>query len=156
LETKAAPRKNPPAPREKNLRLADAQDNYHYHTGKASDVGRQLALAGIAVVWIVLTAGVGDGLPISVSDWDMPLMLLLLFATVLALDVLHYVYAGAAWGIYQFRQRTKWNESETIEEAPGFINWITIGLYAIKLLLLGATYALLFWWFVGLATSLPA
>lgn len=34
------------------MKLKDALENYYFHSGKTSDLVRQLALAGIAVIWL--------------------------------------------------------------------------------------------------------
>ena len=74
------------------MNLSDARGHYEYHSGKVSEVCRQLGYAGIAVVWIFKVDGV-NAVP-------QPLVLpTVMLVAALALDLLQYVYAAIAWGV---------------------------------------------------------
>ena len=79
------------------MKLSIYQDTYYEFSGKASDVARQLAFAGIAFVWIF-----------KYQDSNiirLPVELLIpatFFALTLAFDLLQYIFATAIWGIFQW------------------------------------------------------
>ncbi len=114
--------------------LKDARGFQEYFTGKASDVARQLAFAGIATIWLLRVGEKTGGIPFSGALlWP-----LLLFVAALASDLLQYVYAGTAWSIFH---RTKEKELKPEELgtkeflAPREINWPTNFFYYLKLVL---------------------
>lgn len=98
--------------------LKDARDNYYFHTGKVSDIVRQLALGAIAIVWIFRT---GAGVPFSIPyELLMPLKLVV---AGLGLDLLQYVSGALFWGALQWRkERAGFAESDDFK-APVWINW---------------------------------
>jgi hypothetical protein len=81
------------------VKLEHARAKYYDCTGTASAIGRQLALAGVAVVWIFKDAA-PDGHIALKPDL---LTALLLFFVALVLDFAHYVVGAAIWGIFSFR-----------------------------------------------------
>lgn len=84
------------------MKLHDYRETYYEFSGKASDIARNLAFAGIALVWIFKVA---DGsTPIIPKDLLFPTVLL---ALTLALDLLQYVSATAIWGFFQWYQEKK-------------------------------------------------
>ena len=94
-------------------RLSEYSKDYYEFSGKASDVARQLAFAGIALVWIFR---IEDGAAPSI-----PQQLLLptaLLALTLAFDLLQYITATSIWGIFQWRKdrkRYKYNPDPKLE-----------------------------------------
>lgn len=91
------------------MRLADYQKTYHDYSAKASDVARQLAFAGIGLVWVFKTQeGAKTGIP---SGLLLPLAL---FALALAFDLLQYIAATVVWGTLQWlRERELYNELDS-------------------------------------------
>jgi hypothetical protein len=124
------------------VKLKDALDNYYELSGRASDSGRQLAFAGLALIWIFRTADAGVSAVPSVlypaAIW---------FGIALALDFLQYVAASLVWGIYHFvQERTR--EKEDDFDAPLLINVPALVFFWAKFLALVAGYGVLFGWLI--------
>lgn len=88
------------------MKLKDARDNYYFYTGKASELVRQLGLAGIAVIWLFKKEVAG--VPKIPEELLLPLVLIVLG---LALDLLQYVSASIIWGVFQ-----RWKEKRVEED----------------------------------------
>lgn len=116
------------------MTIQDAQEKYNYNSGKASDLTRQLSLAGLAVVWLFKFDKGGPRVP---SELFVPAGI---FILALFLDYLQYAYASAAWG-YWGRAKEKSNNDES--KAPRAINWPTIAFFWAKLAATSAAYVLL-------------
>lgn len=133
------------------MKLAAANECYQYYSGKTSDIIRQAAFAGIAVVWIFnqATPQVKFHLPpalIEVTYW--------LLATLVA-DLLHNLVSTAMWGVFHWTEDTKYERLKDADTAtvckyedhevdtPPWINWPGIGLFAAKVFFLGWAYVLL-------------
>lgn len=72
-------------------RLADIDQAKNDATGKASDVGRQLAFAGIATIWLLREEE-------SLRPFSNSLLVaLVLLAVALLIDFLQYVYCSFVW-----------------------------------------------------------
>lgn len=95
-----------------------ALENYYYFSGKASDVVRQLGLAAVALIWLFkIDIGGKPQLPallLAAAIWAV---------SSLALDLLHYLYGAAAWGIFHGIQERK---GAATFKAPRPINWLTM------------------------------
>lgn len=106
------------------LLLSEAWERSNYATGKASDIARQLALAGIAVIWLFKTTD--SSKPIT----ENMLFPLWLFLGSLLLDLLQYIVAGVTWaGFSRLREKQHKSSAGTTEinDSPGYINapaWI--------------------------------
>ncbi len=100
--------------------VTDYRKDYEYYTGKASDINRNLALGGIAVIWIFKTTTNGN---ISIPDQ----LILPLFCLVisLSLDLLQYIVGGLIWCIYfKYKECQVHNGSIGLEddiEAPNIL-----------------------------------
>ncbi|ACH66340.1 hypothetical protein VFMJ11_1064 [Aliivibrio fischeri MJ11] len=101
------------------MKLEDTRNNYYTHTGSLSAVCRQLAMAGIAVVWIFVQKESGK---ISIpAELVSPLIF---FIIGLALDLLQYMYSSAAWGIVNRVKEIRLTEDDEFKVNP-IINWPT-------------------------------
>lgn len=121
-------------------KLSEFRKDADYFTGKASEVSRQLSLAGIAVVWIFKHTN-ND---VSILPKEL-VPTVVFFATALMLDLIHYVYAGIAWSIFS-RHHEKKNPDKTKDpelRASKFINWPTWILFSGKLISVCIGYILL-------------
>ena len=78
------------------VKVKDAQEGYVRHSQATSTITRQLALAGVAVVWLFRVTEKVDGreVPRLPSELVWPLAL---FVTAVALDLLQYVYYSVVW-----------------------------------------------------------
>lgn len=127
-----------------------ARQHYNDFSGLASSAARQLAFAGIAAIWIFRpAASEGLGLPSGLMPSMAGLALFLLF------DLLQYVYAAAAWGIYQYHYEdiARVNKPDDMLEAeipssPDWINYATLAFFWLKLLCLTFALALFAGWLI--------
>jgi hypothetical protein len=118
--------------------LKDAREHYYFHTGKVSDIVRQLALGAIAVVWLFRSGEAGS--------FAVPAELLLSLKLVvagLAIDLLQYASGAALWGIFQWRQE-RGGILESVEfKAPSWINWPALLCFWLKVFVIAYAYCLL-------------
>lgn len=122
------------------MKLSDARENYYYQSGKLGEIGRQLAFAGIAVIWIFKTEGFNN-VP---RELVLPA---LFFVAALAFDYFQYVYATIAWGLFHRVKevqaaKTKDGEQDDFK-APRSINWPSVTLLWLKVFLLAGGYMVL-------------
>lgn len=100
------------------MRLSDVRQTYYDHSGKASEIVRQLGFAGIALVWLFKTGADGR--------WLVPRDLLpaaVCIAIGLSLDLLHYFVGAVVWGVYgRYRERCGTSEDEEFLVHPK-LNW---------------------------------
>src|SRR5690348_10062346 len=103
------------------MKREDLRQAYYDLTAKVSDITRQLALAGIALVWLFKSENHGH------TQVPPPLLLPATFAVAaLALDLTQYIYASAAWGIFNRLQERRGVTSDVEFSAPPFVNWPTL------------------------------
>ena len=121
------------------MKLQNALDNYYFHTGKVSDIVRQLAFAAIAVIWLFKA---GDGRSISLpNELLQPLKLVVVC---LALDLLQYVFGTIVWGIFhRMKERSGTSDSSDFK-APRSINWPALACFWSKTGVLSYAYWELF------------
>lgn len=101
------------------MQLEKAWNNVDTLTGKASDLTRQLAFAGIAVVWVFKNSTQAAIVP---NDFVVALFLLVI---TLAFDFLQYAVGGVVWRVFLSRQLNKHagsNKDDEVDDAPGWIN----------------------------------
>lgn len=107
--------------------LSDYLEDYQWFSAKASDVARQLNLAGIAVVWI-FKAG-GGSAPQIPKDLVLPLEI---FSFALALDLLHYVAGAAIWGMFHRIHERRGYDPKKELRAPRQLNWLLLAFFWLK------------------------
>ena len=107
------------------LTLERAYESVDYYTGKASEINRQLSLAGLAVIWVFKTDT--GGRQIVPDDLFLPGLLLVVG---LALDLLHYVVMGELWERYTKR---KDDRGEKEFRVPKILNWPGDAFYYLKI-----------------------
>ena len=119
--------------------LSEAREIKNYFTGKASDVARQLAFAGIAVIWLFKTSDLTKPVP---HEYLWPLWFFLL--TLLS-DLLQYFYGGTAWSIFCTVREPKHGSSGTteIKDAPKSLNYVTAIFFNLKMIFMTIGYFLL-------------
>lgn len=84
------------------MKLSDYQKAYYEFSGKASDVARQLAFAGIALIWIFrVERPQAPRLP---EQLLLPSALLVL---ALGADLLHYIVKTIIWGRFCRKEEKK-------------------------------------------------
>lgn len=122
------------------MKLSDYRATYYEFSGKASDVARNLAFAGIALVWIFKTSD--SPAPKIPNDLILPTGLL---ATTLAFDLFQYIVATAIWGFFQWNEERKLhdiNEDPDLGAHPCF-KWPQNFFFALKLLSVSLAYIFL-------------
>jgi hypothetical protein len=125
------------------LILQDYRETFYTFSGKASDLNRQLAFAGIAIIWLFKKDNfVGLSIPRELL-WPGALIVLSL-----VLDMLHYVVASVIWRyFYRSQEKTGVDEDkvlthETYLELPIYF------FFGAKIIIVLAAYVLLvnyFW-----------
>jgi hypothetical protein len=132
------------------MTLKDVKDAYEGLSAKASDIVRQLALAGIGIAWLFRnTTGGVDRLDPKLIDASFLIVFALLF------DLLQYLVSGTIWLVY-FRHKEKQKpklKPETEFEAPPSLNWPNFAFFYLKAAALFAAYVLYIipylWWRLG-------
>ncbi|MDP8217159.1 MAG: hypothetical protein P9M03_00325 [Candidatus Theseobacter exili] len=122
------------------MKLSNYRETYYILSGKASDVARQLAFAGIALVWIFKQEA--RGIPEIPTNLILPSALL---ASALAFDLLQYIWASAIWGGFQKYHEKKRGEEEKDPDliAPNWFNWPTLTFFWFKLVFVITAYFLI-------------
>ena len=121
------------------MNLSDYRKDYYQFSGKASDVARQLSLAGIALIWIFKVEKAG---PLAVPpELYLPAIL---FVVSLGLDLLQYLLSAAIWGMFSEYHTRKGVDEDTELEAPEFFNWPSLVCFWGKLLTVLYAYSELF------------
>lgn len=118
------------------MTLGDARAAYEALSGKASDIVRQISLAGFGLIWI-LKAGSGTSLSL-----DPPLLKAAFFIFLsLLFDFLQYVVGATIWFVY-FRHKEKQRAKEEDEFlAPPQLNWPIWGLFYLKSAMMLVAYS---------------
>lgn len=109
------------------MELKEYKTKSHEYTAKASEIARQLNLAGIGIIWIVKTA-----FPeLKLSDFQL-LMPLILISISLIFDFLQYFIGGVIW-IRFYKNKEKAGISKTMDvQSPEWRNKILYVFYYIK------------------------
>lgn len=121
------------------MNLDKVHEEYGLATAKASEVARQLAFAGIAVVWLFSGASAEPGESLTIKGTLLWAGLFLVLC--LAFDFLHAAYRAASWGIWARRRELQHRYED--EDAPGWMHYPSIGFFWGKLVLIGAAYTVL-------------
>lgn len=122
----------------------DYKKDYEYFTGKASEISRNLAFAGIAIIWIFKITSKDGSLEIP-SLLITPLIWLVI---TLALDLSQYISGGLIWLIYyRFKEwqikKSKISANDDIK-APAILPAIIHFFYLSKLVAIVVAYIFLF------------
>jgi hypothetical protein len=118
------------------MTLKDVRESYYTFSGKASDVLRQLGVAGMGVVWVFKVQANG------VAAIPRPLLFpALLLVTGLFLDLLQYVLASAVWGSYARILERRSTRADAAISAPAWLNWPALACFWGKVLAILWAYA---------------
>lgn len=122
------------------MKLSGYREAYEWYSGKASDVARQLALAGIGVVWVFsLESGGTKSVPQTLRQ---PLFL---FCIALLSDLIHYVVAAISWGSFHRRHEKTLVRigADPDLEASRWMNYPGFVLFGLKIVSVIAGFVLL-------------
>ena len=103
------------------MKIEELRDAYYEASGKVSDISKQLAFAGIAVIWVLKVGTKAGGIPFS-SEL---IPLLYVFVVALTLDYLQYLYKTIVWAVLNHYHWKKHEDNEKNIEISDKINWIT-------------------------------
>ena len=123
------------------MKLSGYKTDYYQYTELASSTSRQLALAGIALVWVFKSGN--DG---SLKLPDELLLPSICLIVSLGSDLLQYVVASITWGMfhrYHERKRTP-REDDPEVEASRYYTWPINVLFYLKILTVLIAYFFLF------------
>jgi hypothetical protein len=118
------------------MKLEDTRAAYETFSGKASDIVRQISLAGIGLIWLFRSGTATDPL------LDIRLLRAALFIFLaLLFDFLQYLAGTVIWYCY-FRHKEK-NNTKLSDEvlAPTWLNWPTWTLFYVKSAMMVIAYA---------------
>lgn len=112
--------------------LSDFLEDTKEFSSKASDVSRQLAFAGIAVVWIYKNP---DSSPTIVKpELVLPL---LLWVISLGLDLIQYFFASLSWYIFFHIKQYLFNNNKLKKTdditAPYWLDFVITGFFIVKI-----------------------
>lgn len=109
------------------MRLDDVKSAYETLSGTASQIIRQLSLAGIALIWLFnIGTGAKPALPHPLLQAALFIFLALFF------DLLQYLLGTFTWFLY-FRKKERAGTAPDKEFlAPVWINWPTWSLFCLK------------------------
>jgi hypothetical protein len=117
------------------------EKEYYYFSGKASELCRNLAFAGIAIIWIFKVDKTGMSI-------DKKLILpLISFVATLAFDLFQYIWGTIIWGFFVRKQEKNLKDVATEDpelEAPAWYNWPTNIFFYLKAVSVIIGYILLF------------
>jgi hypothetical protein len=102
------------------MKIKEVRKHVDAFSSKASELSRQLAFAGIAVVWIFKNSGQNAIIP---NDFLLPLLLLVL---TLVFDFLQYVLGSIEWTIFSHLQENKYNCDDEDQEVDSSSSWINL------------------------------
>jgi hypothetical protein len=118
-----------------NLTTDTVKKAYEDFSSKASDIIRQLSLAGIALVWIFKTGTDTT----AVLQPQLRQAAFFIFIA-LVMDLFQYLAGAGIWFVY-FRIKEKQRTAPTTKfEAPVWINWPVNSLFVLKALFMIIAY----------------
>jgi hypothetical protein len=122
------------------MKLSDYRKVYYEFSGKLSDIVRQLAFAGIAVIWVFKQ----EAKPVAKIP-DAMLVPLVLLVLSLTGDLLHYVASTFIWGTFsRYHERKLKRPLEDPDlTAPRYFNWPALFFLCAKSILLVGAYVFL-------------
>jgi hypothetical protein len=124
------------------MKLDAIKECYHYYSGKASDLVRQIAFAGIGIIWIFKIDQ--SGTPILSHEFIMPIALLL---AALFFDFFQYFYGSVLYDA-SYRWRESQKQKGNLKEDHNFKTWPKLlwpmdACFYLKSVLLIAAYVIL-------------
>lgn len=122
------------------MKLSDYRTTYYEYSGTASSVARQVAFAGIALIWVFNSK--------TETQIALPVELLwpsLFLVVGLGLDLFQYLTAAAIWGFFHRYNEKKHGPLVDPElAAPIYFNWPGLFCFWGKLVSILVGYLLLF------------
>jgi hypothetical protein len=117
------------------MKLSGIRDNYYFHSGKVSDIIRQMALAGVALIWVFKSDVQGQA---KIPNDLVPAAVLIFIG--ITLDFLQYVAGTLIWGIRARILENKGKQDDDIIPLPDWINYPALVFFWTKILTTVAAY----------------
>jgi hypothetical protein len=123
-------------PRRNVISVGKGWEYYRDYSKTASEITRQLGLAGLAVIWIFKTDQ-GGGKMVVPPQFFKPALLLIVGLT---LDLSQYVLSAEIWRVH-----TRRTEKRALLEfdRPAWLPWVQVMPYWLKILSVGGAYVYL-------------
>ncbi len=119
------------------MKLSKFREKSNEYTAKASELTRQLCLAGIAIIWLFKKSDTNEPL------LEKYLLIPLIFLSIaLLVDLSQYIIAGNIW-ITFFRKKEKEFIDSDIDpdvKAPDNLNKVIYVCYYVKIILMAFSY----------------
>jgi len=130
------------------MKLSEARGAYYEASGKLSDIARQLALAGFAIIWVFKSDT--NGAVRVPPELGAPAFFL---AVTLALDLLQYASKTLTWGWFHrsSEKQAPNQENDPTVSAPAWLNWPAISFFIAKLVSLVIAFAQIICYSIRLA-----
>jgi hypothetical protein len=118
--------------------LKTLESQCDFFTGKTSDISRQLAFAGIAVIWVFR---IGESASVTIAPaYALPL---LGFVLALAFDLIQYVYGSIAWNwLYSKAEMAAQLTPPQQVDRPGWFNFPSQTLFYGKVVVTVVSFVL--------------
>ena len=116
-------------------KLSEYKNDYYYFTGKLSEINRQIAFAGIALIWIFKN-GENSNLKIE-NELILPAILIVLS---LAFDIFQYIYQSITWSIFYTYYNRKNKSEEKKIKSPEYLNYPSWFFFIVKVILVLLAY----------------
>lgn len=128
-----------PRAKRASVKLSKAHEAYSYSSNTASTIARQIAFAGIGVVWVFNLRA-----PHAAIAIPQPLrVVVLLLVVCLALDLLQYAYGSLVWAVFARileRRHANWPDEDPQMDASPSLNWPSLTCFWGKLVVLVIAY----------------
>jgi len=117
------------------MKLSQYKDDLYFFTGKLSDINRQIAFAGIALIWIFKK---NNGAEVIIcKELVLPSILL---AYALGFDILQYIYQSITWALFYRYHEKRANGEDTEILASKYLNYPSWLLFIVKVIFVLLAY----------------
>jgi hypothetical protein len=121
------------------MKLSEIREAYEELSGSASKLSRQLAFAGIGMIWIFrVSTGEQTTIPTALL-W--PAILLI---SSLGIDIIQYLLQSLTWYIYYHYKKSKGIKEDISVDEPEFLNYFPWILFFAKISVMSMAYIMLF------------
>lgn len=116
-------------------KLSEFKEDYYHFTGKLSDINRQIAFAGIALIWVFKK---GKELDFQIDDELILPSILIVCA--LAFDIFQYIYQSITWSIFYTIKNRKYKTEDKKLKSPEYLNYPAWFFFSVKVILVLVAY----------------
>ena len=121
------------------MNITTVRNDYDYHSGKVSDITRQLNFAGIAIIWLFK---IGESHHVFVLPNTL-LYCLVLFVFSLSFDLLQYLYYSFVWSFLARLKERKGLDKKIEFKVSRSIHWIPLTFFWGKAIICIGSYGIL-------------